>query len=87
MSDHISACDQIASLLTRHNGEYVLRIGQQPPHDELFAGDLTDECSGWSGISRSKDDIESIRQKIAKAVEEVGGKVQFFLSVFTLSGQ
>ena len=42
----------------------------------MFSGDLTDESSGWSGISRSNDDIESILQQITKSVEEVGGKVQ-----------
>jgi len=55
----------------------VLRIGRQPPHDALFAGDLTDECPGWSGICRSNDDIEVIRQQVTKTVEEVGGKVRF----------
>ena len=55
----------------------MLRIGQQPPQSELFSGDLTDESSGWSGISRSNDDIEFILQQITKTVEEVGGKVFF----------
>jgi hypothetical protein len=57
----------------------VLRIGQQPSQNELFSGDLTDESAGWSGISRSNDDIEFILQQITKTVEEVGGKV-FFIS-------
>ena len=77
-SDHNFARNQIATLLTQHNGEYVLRIGQQPPHDELFGGSLTDESSGWSGIPRSNDDIELLLRQITKTVEEVGGKVRFF---------
>jgi hypothetical protein len=66
--------DQIASLLTQHSGEYVLRIGEQPPQDELFSEDLTNKSSG---IPRSSDDIELILQQITKNVEEVGGNVQF----------
>ena len=81
-SDHVSARNQIASLITQHNGEHVLRIGRQPPHDKLFTGALTDECSGWSGIPRSTDDIECIRQQITKTVEEIGGKVRVFISFF-----
>ena len=55
----------------------MLRIGQRPPQNELFSGDLTDESPGWSGISRSNDVIEFILQQITKSVEEVGGKVFF----------
>lgn len=84
--DHNFARDQIAGLLTQHNGEYVLRIGQQPPQNELFSGDLTDESSGWSGISRSSDDIEFILQQITKTVEEVGGKVYIYISFFAFPG-
>jgi hypothetical protein len=64
----------------------VLRIGQQPPQNELFSGDLTDESSGWSGISRSNDDIEFILQQMTKTVEEVGGKVFFYISFFAFPG-
>ena len=56
----------------------MLRIGQQPPRDELFGNNLTDECSGWSGVSRSNDDIELLLQMITKTVEDVGGKVRVF---------
>ena len=84
-SDHNFARDQIAGLLTQHNGEYVLRIGQQPPQNELFSGDLTDDSSGWSGISRSNDDIEFIFQQITKTVEEVGGKVFISRSLLFLA--
>ncbi|KAJ3538316.1 hypothetical protein NMY22_g5223 [Coprinellus aureogranulatus] len=30
-ADHDAVRDRIAALLTRHNGEYVIRIGEQPP--------------------------------------------------------
>lgn len=64
----------------------MLRIGQQPPQNELFSGDLTDESSGWSGIYRSNDDIEFFLQKITKTVEEVGGKVFEKISFFVFLG-
>ena len=64
----------------------MIRIGQQPPQNELFSGDLTDDSSGWSGISRSNDDIEFILQQITKTVEEVGGKVFYISRSFLFPG-
>lgn len=74
-ADRDAARDMIASLITQNHGEYVLRIGSQPPHAELFAGGLTDESDGWSGTARNVDEIEKLRQSITDIVEEVGGKV------------
>jgi len=65
----------VAALLTQNNGEYVLRIGQQPSHTELFAGDLTDESPGWFATPRSIENIDTLKERITKTVEEVGGKV------------
>jgi hypothetical protein len=64
----------IASLITRHHGEYVLRIGAQPPHAKLFAGEATDDSEGWIGIERPAEDLDHFRQEITNTVDEVGGK-------------
>jgi hypothetical protein len=81
--DYDLARDQVAALLTQNNGEYVLRIGQQPSHTELFAGDITDESPGWFATPRSITDIDTLREQITKTVEEVGGKV-FLKTLFLL---
>jgi len=74
-ADHDLARDQVAALLTQNNGEYVLRIGEQPPHAELFSGDLTDETVNWTGTPQTAAEIEVLRERLSRAVEEVGGKV------------
>lgn len=81
--DYDLARDQVAALLTQNNGEYVLRLGQQPSHAELFAGDLTDESPRWSGTLRSIEEIDALQGKIAKIVEEVGGKTSVLFEVRT----
>ncbi|KAF4620322.1 hypothetical protein D9613_000686 [Agrocybe pediades] len=73
-SDHDIARDQIAALLTQNNGEYVLRIGEKPPREELFSGELTDASPGWTGTARTADEISTLTQDITRTVEEVGGK-------------
>ncbi|PPQ67322.1 hypothetical protein CVT25_005906 [Psilocybe cyanescens] len=70
------ARDQVAALLTQSNGEYVMRIGQQPSHAELFSGDSTEESTNWSGTPRTTEEIGILRTQITKAVDEVGGKVR-----------
>jgi GTPase len=60
--------------LTRHNGEYVIRIGERPPREELYSGELTDESAGWKGASRSIEDVQTLVQELTKTVEEVGGR-------------
>ncbi|KAF9474221.1 GTP-binding protein 1 [Pholiota conissans] len=82
-ADYDLARDQVAALLTQNNGEYVLRIGQQPSHAELFAGDLTDESPGWSGTLRSIEDVDKLREQITKVVEEVGGKTSTLFEIRT----
>lgn len=75
-ADHDSARDMIAALITQHRGEYVLRIGEQPLHTHLFAGDLSEDSGDWSGIPRTEGELDLLRDAITKTVEEVGGKVR-----------
>ncbi|KDR75898.1 hypothetical protein GALMADRAFT_140480 [Galerina marginata CBS 339.88] len=81
--DHDLARDQVAALLTQSNGEYILRIGHQPSHTELFAGDLNDDSPGWTGTPRTNEEIDEIRVQITKTVEEVGGKTSVLFNVRT----
>lgn len=74
----------IAGLITQHRGEYVFRIGLQPSHARLYAGEVLDGDHGWSGLSRTEQEIDTLQQGIFKTVEEVGGKVRNFT---LLSGQ
>ncbi|KAF5370852.1 hypothetical protein D9758_001796 [Tetrapyrgos nigripes] len=73
-ADHDVARDMIAGLITRHHGEYVLRIGAQPPHAKLFAGEVTDDSEGWVGVERTAEELDHFRQAITSTVDEVGGK-------------
>ncbi|KAF7376153.1 GTP-binding protein 1 [Mycena sanguinolenta] len=68
------ARDLLAGLLTQHSGEYVFRIGLRPPHAKLWAGELTDDCEGWTGVSRTEQELDVIHKGIQATVEEVGGK-------------
>ncbi|ESK97058.1 gtp-binding protein 1 [Moniliophthora roreri MCA 2997] len=75
-TDRDRARDIIATLITQHHGEYVLRMGAHPPHDKLFAGEITDKSDavGWRGIERTTEQLEALRARITTAVEEIGGK-------------
>ncbi|KAF5322453.1 hypothetical protein D9619_001792 [Psilocybe cf. subviscida] len=73
-SDSDLARDLVAAVLTQNHGEYVFRIGQQPSHTELFGGDLNDQSPDWSGIARTVEDLDKLREQFTKVVEEVGGK-------------
>lgn len=75
-ADRDIAKDLLSSLLTQRQGEYIIRIGQQPPHTKLFADELADNCDGWSGVSRRHDEIDKLRTAIIETVEEIGGKVR-----------
>lgn len=68
-------------LMTRHRGEYIFRIGSHPPHTVLFTGDLSDS-EGWSGISRTEQEVESLLQMITVIAEEAGGKVHSLSKAF-----
>ena len=74
--DRDIAKDLLSSLLTQRQGEYIIRIGQQPPHAKLFSDELADDCEGWSGASRTHDEIDKLRTAIIETVEEIGGKVR-----------
>jgi hypothetical protein len=78
-ADHDAARDQIAALITRANGEYVIRIGERPPRNELFTEELNDSIPGWTGTPRTFDEIEKLIQELKTTVEEVGGKVHISL--------
>lgn len=65
----------IAELITQHRGEYVFRIGEQPPRAQLFAGEVSGDSEGWSGVPRTVQELDLLRDGITRAVEEVGGKV------------
>ncbi|KAF7361886.1 GTP-binding protein 1 [Mycena venus] len=82
-SEHDIARDLLAGLLTQHSGEYVFRIGLQPPHAKLFAGELTDDCEGWTGVSRTEQELDAIHKGIQTTVEEVGGKTSVLFEIRT----
>ncbi|TFK54207.1 GTP-binding protein 1 [Heliocybe sulcata] len=73
--DHDRAKDALAQLLTRARGECVFRIGSRPPNIKLFAGEPLDGESGWSGVSRTLQEVEKLCKDVTACVEEVGGKV------------
>lgn len=75
-ADYERARDTLAGLITQNFGEYVLRIGAQPPNAELLAGSLTDASEGWRGKECSVDDLAFLHSRLVEAVEEIGGKVR-----------
>ncbi|KAJ7346627.1 GTP-binding protein 1 [Mycena albidolilacea] len=77
------ARDLLASLLTQNLGEYVFRIGLHPPHAKLFAGELTDDSEGWTGVSRTEQELDVIHKGIRATVEEVGGKTSVLFETRT----
>ncbi|KAJ7497304.1 GTP-binding protein 1 [Mycena latifolia] len=82
-ADHDVARDMIAALITQHHGEYVFRIGLQPPHAKLFAGELSDDVEGWTGVPRTEQELDVIQQGITTTVEEVGGKTSVLFQTRT----
>lgn len=75
VADHEIARDHIAALLTRRSGECLLRLGEQPARSELLSGELNDQASNWSGTPLSSEELDTVGFRIAKATEEIGGKV------------
>ncbi|KAF9268874.1 P-loop containing nucleoside triphosphate hydrolase protein [Marasmius fiardii PR-910] len=75
-TDRDHARDIIATLITQNHGEWVLRIGAQPPHEKLFANELAEDSKeeGWTGIERTVEQLEFLRTQITSVVEEIGGK-------------
>ncbi|KAI9062861.1 P-loop containing nucleoside triphosphate hydrolase protein [Trametes sanguinea] len=69
-----TARNLIASLLTRNRGEYIFRIGAQPPPAQLFAGDSVSDEGEWQGTPRTTQELETIIEEAKAAVDELGGK-------------
>ncbi|KAH8828469.1 GTP-binding protein 1 [Flagelloscypha sp. PMI_526] len=68
------ARDLLSELITQHSGEYILRVGQQPPKEDLFRGDLNDATQGWTGIARTAEEIKTIQKEVTGLVDDIGGK-------------
>ncbi|PCH43758.1 GTP-binding protein 1 [Wolfiporia cocos MD-104 SS10] len=66
--------DMLASLLTRHRGEYILRIGAHPPHATLFSGEAFAESDQWRGTARTVQELQTLQDEVNRAVDELGGK-------------
>jgi len=66
--------DLIASLLTRHRGEYVFRIGVLPPLSQLISGEPIED-TGWIGVTRTQAEVDKLHEMTVKVVEQMGGKV------------
>ena len=81
-SNHDRARDMIAGLITRHQGEYIFRLGLQPPLAKLYAGEDFAQDEGWRSIARTEFEIDTLRNGVTTIVEEVGGKVRFSLTNF-----
>ncbi|KZT70965.1 GTP-binding protein 1, partial [Daedalea quercina L-15889] len=74
-ADHDKARDIIASILTRHRGEYILRLGAHPSHSRLFSktpGSLEDS-EGWRGSARTAEEIDALQRKVNDIVTDIGG--------------
>ena len=68
------AHDLIASLLTRHRGEYVFRIGALPPLSHIVSGEPIED-TGWIGVTRTQSEVDKLYEMTVKVVEQMGGKV------------
>ncbi|KAF8625439.1 hypothetical protein AX15_005396 [Amanita polypyramis BW_CC] len=75
LDDRDTARDLLSSLLIQRQGEYILKIGRQPPHARLFSNELSDDCDGWLGAPRTRAEIDALRTAIIETVEEIGGRV------------
>ncbi|KAE9411508.1 P-loop containing nucleoside triphosphate hydrolase protein [Gymnopus androsaceus JB14] len=81
-TNHDSARDMLAALITQNHGEYVFRLGAQPSKAKLFAGDLKDDAvDDWTGIERTEDQLDFLLEEITSTVEEVGGKTSLLSEV------
>ena len=78
--DRAEAADLVANLLTRCRGEFVFRIGARPLHAKLFTGEAIAEQDLSVGVKRTAEEVQTLRTRIAEAVDEVGGKVRVYSS-------
>lgn len=77
--DYDRARTSVAQLITGRKGEYIFRIGCQPSHASLFAGESVDDATGWSGVPRTDVEVASLQSSVKRVVEELGGKVCYLL--------
>lgn len=68
------ARDLISTLLTQQGEEYLLRIGARPPRATLYANEDLDNADGWTGDERTEAEVDTMIDRTAQLVEEVGGK-------------
>jgi len=76
-ADHDKARDIVASLLTRHKGEYILRFGAHPPHPKLFSklpGSLEDS-DGWRGSALTAEELDTLQREVKEILTDIGGVV------------
>lgn len=69
------ARDLLASLLTRGRGEYIFRIGAQPDHTKLFAGQSISATDVSAGIAKTTEEVNLVRAELSQVADEIGGKV------------
>lgn len=62
--------------MAQFQGEYVFRIGHRPPLDSLFNGEEFDNTPGWTGISRTQEEVDNLATELSKAQDDIGGKVR-----------
>lgn len=74
-ADGEHARDILAGFLTRHKGEYILRLGSHPSNASLFAADASTSADGWIGMPRTEQELAQMCTEVTRLVEEVGGKV------------
>ncbi|KAG1716401.1 hypothetical protein ID866_753 [Astraeus odoratus] len=80
-NDFGSARTALASLLTQRRGEYIIRIGVQPPPTILFGEEPVDNAPDWTGISRTREDIDVCLAGMEEVVEDIGGKVSVLFRI------
>ncbi|TFY80986.1 hypothetical protein EWM64_g3024 [Hericium alpestre] len=74
-ADQEAARDLLAATLTQRRGEVLLRLGSHPPRARIFANEsFDDDEKGWSGQRITTAELESIKSKLAKVLDDIGGK-------------
>lgn len=53
----------------------MLRVGSRPQHEKLFAGEVITSGDGVAGLSRTLDELTTLSERLAAAIDELGGKV------------
>jgi len=71
--NHDDARDAAATLLTRHQGEFIFRIGSRPNHAKLYASETLSN-DDWTGATRTEEQVGSLENGLSRILEEIGGK-------------